>query len=149
MQKLFLSITFLSLLFGGNTYAENIFKCKIETAGGLNKLEYIIKVDDEERTLADLNVETGKFDGTSNMINPIYKGELIKFSNGGNSEVFNMIVFKNATKGSGDFFTAIYYKDINGYRTEIFTIRINTWVKNNPITVYNHFDNLITEGTCE
>jgi len=83
------------------------------------------------------------------MILPIHNGELIRFSNGGSSEVFKMTVFNNATKGSGDFFTAIYYKDINSLRTEIFTIRINTWIKNHPIAVYNHFDNRITEGTCE
>jgi hypothetical protein len=148
-MKRFLIILFLSSVINANAFAENIFRCNAKD--GLNKIEYLIKVDSEDitlnRALSDLSGETGKFDSTSEIYGFINKGEVIKFTNG-KSEVFKLIVFNNAKIKDNSYFRAMYIKNSSGYM-ETHTIRITSWESNAPITIYSNYDNKLLKGTCK
>lgn len=148
MKKLLLTILFTLVLTGG-AYAENIFRCEVKN--GLDKIEYLIKVNNDSessyRALADLDDETGKFDSFSEIYGFINKGEIIKFTNG-KSEVFKLIVFSNGEIKSNTYFRAIYIQTGSGY-IETHSIRITTWEPNAPITIYSNYDNKLLEGTCK
>ena len=148
MKKL-LGIIVLSLLLSGNTFAENIFRCKITYGLDKRKIEYIIKANDDYRLLVDINSETNKIDDSSELqANNVSTGEVIKFVNNGKAETFKMIVFTNREMGDLSYFKAIYFKDISGF-SEITTIRITPWEENAPIVVYDNYENRIYEGTCK
>ena len=149
-MKITLSIIFLfTLWFVNPVYAENIFRCKITHGLDNQKIEYIIKANDDYRLLVDINSETNKIDDSSELqARNVSTGEVIKFINNGKAETFKMIVFTNNEMGDQSYFKAIYFKDISGF-SEITTIRITPWEENAPIVVYDNYENIIYEGTCK
>ena len=146
LKKLFLYIL-LVLFLTSNVYAE-IFRCKI-----YSNLNYVIKVDSgankDEQVIASLNTETGKFDEDSEIYSKgTHKGEVIEFR-GKESKVFKMIVLHYSEIGDPSSFRAIYFEDSMEAYPYLYSIRIETWLEDALIYLYNDFNKNLLEGTCK
>jgi hypothetical protein len=154
MKKL-LGIIVLSLLLGGNAYAENIFDCKIKTKdsfGNPVSAKIVIKVNDNSSArLKTGHNETGKF-GEKDFVLAVDgdRGDLIITSqfNFVKKGSYDLFVTQNAEKNDNSFLRALFSE--SSYNGLVHSLTITPWEENMPISFYlSDRPGSVIQGTCQ
>ena len=154
-MKKFLGILILGLLLDGNTYAENIFECEINSKDSFGSPIYaqlVVKVDNNSSTKLEIKNFDSKLLKGRNLIlaEKGYIGSLSVYDSLEflPSNTYTLYVTSNAKKNDTMYFRGFF--SVNDAKGLVHTLTINVWEKNMPIYFFiSNKPDKAFKGSCK